>query len=129
VSPDAEVGGRAWVAVFLWLAFQLTLTSLPGKAIPVKLHHPLDWLGHFGLYAGVGALVARVGVLRRWPARRLLVAGLILSAWAALDELHQLLIPGRDAELGDWASDTLGGALGLYLGMRLMSSRFARWLH
>ena len=128
MSHEAEIGGRGWVAVVLWLAVQLTLTSLPGKVIPVNLHHPLDWFGHFGLYAGIGVLVARVGMLRRWPARRLLVAGLILSAWAALDELHQLLIPGRDAELGDWASDTLGGALGLYVGMRLMSSRFARWL-
>ncbi|HTT67451.1 MAG TPA: VanZ family protein [Gemmatimonadales bacterium] len=128
MSPDQDVPSRAWVALVLWLVLQVTLTSLPGKAIPVDLPHPLDWLGHASLYAGIGGLVARVGVLRRWPSRRLVVAGILLSAWAALDELHQLFIPGRDAEVSDWVSDTVGGALGLYVGMRLMNSRFARWL-
>lgn len=129
MNPEPEVAGRAWVALVLWLVLQVTLTSLPGKAIPVDLPHPLDWLGHCSLYAGIGALVARVGALRRWPARRLVLAGILLSAWAAVDELHQKFIPGRDAEVSDWLSDTLGGALGLYLGMRAMNSRFARWLH
>jgi VanZ family protein len=55
--------------------------------------------------------------------------GVLLSVWAALDELHQLFIPGRSAEVGDWASDTLGASLGLLVGTRLMSSRLARWLH
>ena len=119
---------RGWVAVALWLALQVTLTSLPGKAIPVAAPHPLDWAAHFCLYGGLGALVARAGALRAWPLRRVVWAGLALSAWAALDELHQLFIPGRDAELGDWLSDTLGASLGLYVGTRLMTSKAARWL-
>jgi VanZ family protein len=119
---------RGWVAVALWLALQVTLTSLPGKAIPVGLPHPLDWVGHACLYGGLGALVARAAVLRGWPLRRLVWVGVLLSAWAALDELHQLFIPGRDAEVGDWASDTLGASLGLYAGTRMMASRLARWL-
>lgn len=125
---DAQASSRGWVAVALWLALQVTLTSLPGKAIPIGLPHPLDWAGHFCLYGGLGALIARAAALRRWPLRRLLWAGVLLSAWAALDELHQLFIPGRSAEVGDWASDTLGASLGLYVGTRLMISRLARWL-
>jgi VanZ family protein len=125
---DTKASGGGWVAVALWLALQVTLTSLPGKAIPVGLPHPLDWAGHFCLYGGLGALVARAAVLHGWSVRRILWLGALLSAWAALDELHQLFIPGRDAEVGDWLSDTLGASLGLFLGTRLMASRWARWL-
>jgi VanZ family protein len=128
VSGDQAVTSRAWVAVVLWIAVQVTLTSLPGKAIPVGLPHPLDWMGHMTLYGGIGVLVARVAALRKWPTRWLVWTGILLSVWGALDELHQLFIPGRDAAVDDWVADTLGGALGLYLGMRLMNSRYARWL-
>lgn len=120
--------GRGWAAVVVWIAIQLTLTSLPGAAMPVNVAHPLDWVGHFGLYAGLGALIARVAALRDWPRRRLLVAGALICLGAALDELHQLFIPGRDAEVLDWAFDTLGATAGLAAGARLMTSRFATWL-
>lgn len=125
---DAEASSRGWAAVALWLALQVTLTSLPGKAIPVALPHPLDWAGHFCLYGGLGALIARAALLHRWPLRRLVWAGVLLSTWAALDELHQLFIPGRSAEVSDWLSDTLGASLGLYVGRRLMISKLGRWL-
>jgi VanZ family protein len=124
----AETSNRGWVAVALWLALQVTLTSLPGKAIPIGLPHPLDWVGHFGLYGGLGALVARAAVMRGWPVRRLVWAGVLLSVWAALDELHQLFIPDRSAEVGDWLADTVGSSLGLVVGTHLMTSRLARWL-
>jgi len=123
-----ESSNRGWLAVGLWVALQVTLTSLPGKAIPVALPHPVDWFGHAGLYGGTGVLLARAGILRGWAARRLAWMALLLSVWAALDELHQLFIPGRDAEVGDWVADTLGGSIGLYVGTRLMTSRVARWL-
>jgi VanZ family protein len=124
----SEAQRSGWIAVALWVLLQLTLTSLPGRDIPIALPHPLDWCGHFSLYFGLGVLVARVAAQRGWPVRRLIVAAAILSLLGALDEVHQLFIPGRDAEVGDWIVDTLGGALGLLTGMRLMASRFARWL-
>ncbi len=120
--------GRGWAAVAVWIAIQLTLTSLPGSDIPVSLAHPLDWVGHFCLYGGLGALIARVGVLRMWPWRRLLLVGVLISVGAALDELHQLFIPGRDAEVFDWLADTLGASAGLTLGVQVMRSRFGTWL-
>jgi VanZ family protein len=54
--------------------------------------------------------------------------GVALSLLAALDELHQLFIPGRDAEVSDWLADTVGATAGLAVGSRLMASRFAAWL-
>jgi len=125
-APARTRGG--WVAVILWLVLQVTLTSLPGKDIPVSLPHPLDWVGHFVIYAGLGFLLARVAVLRQWPRRWVVWTAVALSAWAGLDELHQLFIPGRDAEIGDWIADTLGASTGIVLGLQLMASRFAQWL-
>lgn len=112
----------------VWIAIQLTLTSLPGAAIPVSIGHPLDWVAHFCMYGVLGTLIARVASLNGWPRRRLLIAAALISVGAALDELHQLFIPGRTAEVLDWASDTLGSIVGLTTGMRLMKSRFRRWL-
>lgn len=124
--PNRTGGG--WAAVVVWIAIQLTLTSLPGAAIPVSVNHPLDWVGHFGLYAGLGALVARVASLHGWPPRRLLIAAALISLGAALDELHQVFIPGRDAEFFDWAADTIGAIAGLTIGAQVMKSRFQAWL-
>ena len=121
-------GNRAWTAVLVWAAIQLLLTSLPGKSLPIGLDHPWDWGGHFCLYGGLGTLIARAAVLRGWSLRHLFWAGLLIAAGAALDELHQLFIPGRSAEVFDWLSDTLGAAAGLTVGARLMTSRYAKWL-
>ncbi len=118
----------AWTAVGLWLVLQLTLTSLPGKDIPFSLPHPIDWIARFSMYFGLGFLLARVGALRGWPGRGLVIAAVLVSALGAADELHQLLIPGRDCELGDWIVDTVGGASGVLLGARVMASRMGRWL-
>ncbi len=47
--------------------------------------------------------------------------GLLLQAWgmallyAATDELHQLLVPGRHGRLMDWGIDALGAAIGLLI--------------
>jgi len=120
--------GGGWAAVIVWLAIQLTLTSLPGAAIPVSIPHPIDWIGHFGMYAVLGGLIARVGAFKGWPAKRLVILALILSVGGALDEIHQYFIPGRDMEFGDWVFDTLGGMTGLAVGAALMKSRFQKWL-
>jgi VanZ family protein len=124
---DQRLGG-GWAAVIVWIAIQLTLTSLPGAAIPVSIPHPVDWIGHFGMYAILGGLIARVGAFKGWPGKRLVIIALILSAGGALDEVHQYFIPGRDMEFGDWAFDTLGGMTGLAVGAALMKSRFQKWL-
>ena len=112
----------------VWVAIQLTLTSLPAKALPVDLPHPVDWIGHFGMYGGLGVLIARAARLRGWSPRWLIWAAAALALGAALDELHQLFVPGRDAEVTDWLADTVGATAGLVVGTRLMASRFGSWL-
>jgi VanZ family protein len=36
---------------------------------------------------------------------------LIVGVYAAIDEIHQLFIPGRDCQLGDWMADFLAAII------------------
>jgi VanZ family protein len=119
---------RAWWGVGVWVAAQLVVTSVPGSAVPVSVGHPFDWVVHAGLYGMLGLLLARAGRLAGRPARWLLWVGVVVAAGAALDEIHQLFVPGRDAAVDDWVFDTLGAVSGLLLGSWLMGSKAARWL-
>jgi VanZ family protein len=119
---------RAWWVVGVWAVFQLTLTSLPGSELPAMPFSAADVVAHFGVYAVLGALVARAAALSGWPGARLPAVGLALSVLGALDEVHQQFIPGRGAQLVDWAADVGGVAAGLSLGTLVMRSRLAVWL-
>jgi VanZ family protein len=121
---------RAWVTVFVWLAFVEVLTSLPGSALPSLPPFPIriDWVAHFSMYAVLGALLARVGVLENWSRRRLVLTVIMISLFGVLDELHQLFIPGRSAEVGDWAMDTLGSSIGFTVVRWVAGTSWGAWL-
>ncbi len=128
-SPLTTSTRRAWRAVIAWLAFQLTLTSLPGGLLPsFGGTFRIDWLAHWCMYFGLAFLVVRVFRLAGWKLRLLLVAWVAISALGALDELHQLFIPGRDCEFGDWVMDTLGSGCGLLVGTFVTRMRWAAFL-
>lgn len=121
---------RAWVTVFVWLAFVEVLTSLPGSTLPSLPPFPIriDWVAHLGMYGVLGALLARVGVLENWSRRRLVLTVVMISLFGVLDELHQLFIPGRSAEVGDWAMDTLGSAIGFTVVTWVAGTSLGAWL-
>ena len=125
---------RRWGAVYGWLAFQLLLTSLPGPVLPeVHTSLPIDKVVHVGMYGMLGLLLVRAVLAGRaldpWPIGWLLLLAAAMSSLGAADELHQLFIPGRDAEVGDWLADTIGGVCGLTTGVLMMKTRWAvRWL-
>ena len=122
-----ETARRAWLAVAAWAAFQLLLTSLPGPALPPVPGH-WDWVAHLGMYFVLAVLLTRAAARSRWQPKRLWLVWLAVVAMAALDEQHQRLIPGRDAELGDWIMDSTGAAAGLALTTLAMRTRLATWL-
>jgi VanZ family protein len=101
-----------WIPALLWAAGIYCLSALsnppsPGPQFPFK-----DKVGHWLLFCGLGWLSA-------WALRRahnfslpktFLLATLISSAYGASDEFHQLFVPHRSCELGDWLVDTLGAS-------------------
>ena len=105
---------QAWVTAIVWAAFIEVLTSLPASAFPeIKTTWRIDWLVHFGMYGLFGLLLARVGVVSGWSRSRFVLLALLISVFGALDELHQLFIPSRDAEVMDWVMDTMGSSTGV----------------
>lgn len=120
---------RAWLAAAAWVAVIETLTSLPGSALPnVTFPIRLDWPAHFLMYAVLGVLAARAGLAARWQTRTFVLLALAVSVFGALDELHQLFIPGRDCELMDWVMDTGGSATGVATLVWAAGTTWGAWL-
>lgn len=112
----AQAGGRrqrVWLALLVgWVGLTFVLTSLPGARLPVGFAYA-DKAIHAAFYAVMGLLC---GMWRREsgvPAGRAFLQALLFTALVgAVDEIHQAWIPGRSAELLDWAADVAGGGAG-----------------
>ncbi len=75
------------------------------NAVPHLLHQ----VEHFLYYGGMAFLLAR-GLGRRWFWIALLAVPLV----GALDEWHQLYVPGRNSSAWDWAMDAVGTAVAVW---------------
>ncbi len=56
-----------------------------------------------------------------------LLGGCFTALYAASDELHQLLVPGREGKVTDWLFDCLGALVGVlivYLIFRIIRKRY-----
>ncbi|HEY0971749.1 MAG TPA: VanZ family protein [Gemmatimonadales bacterium] len=100
---------RRWLPFVCWAVLVLTLTSIPNPHVPVVPGG--DKAAHAIMYGVLGGLAAfaLVGVRRPLMAHVLALAG--VAALAALDEWHQLFIPGRSADVADWMADVVGATL------------------
>lgn len=121
---DARGNAAAWVAVALWVAVQLTLTSLPSDSLPA-IASPIYSSGHLVMYGVLGFLVARAMLRAGHPRSRLLGVWVALALFGVLDEWHQQFIPGRYPSVTDMAFDAIGAAAGLWLGAYHMRTRWA----
>jgi VanZ family protein len=117
--PDSARLAKARRAAFVWALFMLALTSWPSPPeIPVVSAIPdFDKVVHACLYGVFGFLLyfsiawkAPEPVRLSW--RRAVVVAVLVAAWGTLDELHQIWIPGRSAEVADAVTDTVAGFAG-----------------
>ena len=84
-----------------------------GGAMPVAVglfKPPWDLLAHASVFAIIGAMFGLASGARGW---RLLVFCMFGALTVgAMDEMHQLRLPGRSADWKDLTADVLGGLLG-----------------
>lgn len=97
-----------WLALFVGTHLPPTFRGLPPQDTD-------KWV-HFAAYAGLAFLLAMAwqhstGMLNR---RHLRFAWLAIGAFAAIDEITQLVV-GRSASVNDWLADAAGAALGLVI--------------
>lgn len=107
-----------WIVLFI-------ATSLPGKEVPdVGIS---DKIEHFTAYGFLSILLyltflsqKKYRLFSRNPA---LFTILIISLYGIMDELHQLLIPGRSCDIHDFFADFIGVLVGLIIVTLLTQSR------
>ena len=78
-------------------------------------------LGHILIFAALGFWL-RIGLESWFGKRKHLFLWSVLAGtlYGAFDEVHQLLVPGRSAELHDVIVDGLGVLVGVAIAVRLM---------
>ena len=102
----------AYAAAISLLSHQ---SNLPGP--PSGAPFPgLDKLQHLILYTGFGVLAfASCAHAFRGSGGEVVLGFVFSMTFAALDELHQGMVPGRYADLGDWLADAVGIAAGFLI--------------
>lgn len=112
---------RRWLPFACWAALVLTLTSIPNPNVPSVPGG--DKAAHAIMYGILGGLAAYALAGVRRPLLAHSVAMLGIAALAALDEWHQMFIPGRSADVADWVADVLGAALVLLFSVAALRRR------
>jgi VanZ family protein len=117
----------AWLPALAWAAGLFVASALPGGTARVPSFFAADKLIHCAAYLGLGFLCAR-GCHRSLggaaPRRAGLWGAGLASLYGATDELHQLFVPDRSADVLDLGADALGAAIGAALFLLTARWRF-----
>lgn len=102
--------------VIYWLVL-FVATTLPSERLPSIGFS--DKINHFFAYFILAVLVNLTLIYQR-KSRFLFVKAQIATIviclfYGAVDELHQMLVPGRFAETWDWVADALGAYAGVLI--------------
>lgn len=113
----------AWAGAIFWLS------SRTGSEIEeLNVFEIGDKAAHFAAFlTGAALLSVALRWSTRWTWTRILwTAALLVAAFGATDEFHQLYTPNRSgADVFDWLADALGGIAGSFL-TPMIYARFAR---
>ncbi len=110
---------------FLVLLCYSVIIFFSAESFPVSFQFSYyDKIEHFSAYALLGFLIG--WALGKTRFRRFILWGLLVLAIAGFaNEIFQLYVPGRQADVWDWVADMLGGTMGVMLE-RYLSSLFLR---
>lgn len=132
----------SWLAVMIWMGVIFSLSAQPAavsnelskgvteivieaveKVVPAgnleveDYNHYIRKNAHFFAYMLLGVLVANA--LSAGGSRTVLAnvvfAGVICVGYAISDEIHQLFVPGRGAQVKDVLIDSGGAAVGIFV--------------
>lgn len=100
-------------------------TRHPPKLAPLVALNRWDALRNTVMYLPLGCLLGMMAGRRN--RRSFMALALVIAGISLAFEMLQLLIPSRYPSIDDVIFNTVGGALGVWLGFRLMA-RVAPWL-
>jgi len=100
-----------WIILFVG-------TSLPAQSVP-SLGIGGDKVAHFFAYLVLSVLLYLTFIFQEkfsFAQRNAVQLTLAIAiCYGVLDELHQMLVPGRSAELLDWIADSIGSVSGILI--------------
>lgn len=106
-----------WITLFI-------LTTIPADNIP-RLFENQDKYEHFIAYCGLGILLSLALYFQKKvkliSSNAFLFALLFIFVYGAVDELHQLFVPGRYCDFYDWLADSFGGLIGIGIAFLFVS--------
>jgi VanZ family protein len=110
---------KVWLVYIPLVVYWLILfvaTTLPAERLPSIGF--TDKINHFIAYFFLAVLVNLTLIFQRkskFLFEKATIATIFICLfYGALDELHQLLVPGRSAETLDWIADALGAFAGVF---------------
>ncbi len=118
---------KSYLPAIVWAVLILAVSSIPGLSTPGLGFPMADKIVHFAEYFILGYLTARaISSFNKEPLKIFWMSSAITSGYGILDELHQLLIPGRTAEGLDMIADILGSILAAALFARKLRRQSIR---
>lgn len=106
--------------LILFIATSIPVDFIPAVGVSDKFNHFFAYMVLSVLLYFTFSFQTRSEILKKHPA---IMTTLVGSLYGIVDELHQMLIPGRSAELLDWIADFLGTLTGMLLA-RLLYQKF-----
>ena len=98
-----------WITLFI-------LTTIPTAVVP-QLFDEQDKFEHFGAYLLLAVLLTlSLHMQKRFSIlafNAFLFSLIFVLLYGAVDELHQLFVPGRYCDFYDWLADAIGGSIGV----------------
>ncbi len=101
-----------WLPALAWMGVIFRLSAIPGSQIPGRF----GTLGHFVIYAILGALLTVPLGRYRPRGETVAIAAGLAALYAISDEFHQSFVPLRTPDVADWGVDTLGAFCGALAG-------------
>jgi len=105
---------KYWFPVIVYMLaifINSSLSTVPQVEMPF-----FDKIMHLACYAVLGCLLMRAMFNYGYQlkgSRLVILAVLFGSLYGVTDEIHQMFVPGRTAEIMDVVSDSLGTAMGV----------------
>ncbi|MEW6195834.1 MAG: VanZ family protein [Bacteroidota bacterium] len=110
--------------VLYWITL-FTITTIPQHFVQ-KLFELQDKIEHFLAYT-VLAILLNLSLhfqkkISKLSYNSALFTFLLITVYAGLDEIHQIIVPGRYADFFDWVADSLGGLSGVYIAVTFIKN-------
>ncbi|NIA23519.1 MAG: hypothetical protein GWP03_05115 [Proteobacteria bacterium] len=103
---------KSLIPAYAWLVLIFAVSSIPHLRVTFSNIVSMDKIAHFSEYFIFG-LMFKYGLYKNDGSRvkNIITVIVVTALFATLDEIHQLIVPGRTASVYDFIADFLGGAI------------------